>query len=314
MKRLGLDCNVLLAPMAGITDLPLRRIVRELGDFLVFSEMIASNAVVRHVARTCKMLDANDDSLTSVQIAGADPHIMAEAAKLSEDLGAKFIDINMGCPVKKIVKTYAGSALMKDLHLAAKIIENVVNSVKIPVTLKTRLGWSEQNKNASELAKIAEDLGIRMITIHGRTRSQLFTGHADWKAIKIVKKSIKIPLIANGDIKNMQDMQTCLLDSGADGVMIGRAAIHNPWILPQIAYGKMFSNIEKFAVIKRHLQYIEEFYDEQKSIVMCKKSLMHYCVNIQNAASIRKNITMIDSKIKVYELLKMLEEQYLNNE
>lgn len=296
--------------MAGVTDLPFRRIVRELGDFFVFSEMVASNAVIRNVARTKKMMDLNGDSMTSVQIVGADPTVMADAAKLSQDLGAKFIDINMGCPVKKVVKSYAGSALMKDINSAAKIIEKVVNGVSIPVSLKTRLGWSNEKQNVVELAKIAEELGIKMITVHGRTRAQLFTGKADWKAVIHVKNAVKIPVIVNGDIRTESDVKASLLASNADGVMIGRAAMHAPWILAQMKNGVEFANIQKVNIIKRHLSYVKEFYNTDKAVVICKKVLMQYCINIKNAANLRKQIVTIDDFNKVNEATKQLEELY----
>jgi tRNA-dihydrouridine synthase B len=230
-----LQSKILLAPMAGVTDQPFRRIIREFGNFLMFSEMIASNAVIRNVKKTFKMLKGTEDEYTSIQIVGSDPKIMAEAAKLSVDLGARFIDINMGCPVKKIVKSEAGSALMKDEKLATKIIKSVVKAVEVPVSLKMRLGWNHEHKNAREIAKIAEDSGIQMITVHGRTRSQLYSGKADWKAIGEVKEVIKtIPIIANGDIASIDNARKCLYESGADGLMIGRGALGSPWILKQI--------------------------------------------------------------------------------
>ena len=183
-----LKSRVILAPMAGVTDLPFRKIIREFGDFLMFSEMVASQAVIRNVMRTHKMMDNADDPLTSVQLVGAEPSVMADAVKLSCELGAKFLDINMGCPVKKIVKSDAGSALMKNEKLASEIIEAVVNAVPIPVTLKMRLGWDFEHKNAPIIARIAENAGIQMITIHGRTRSQLYSGNANWADIRAVKE------------------------------------------------------------------------------------------------------------------------------
>ena len=202
-----LQSRVILAPMAGLTDLPFRKIAREFGNFLMYGEMVASQAVIRNVKRTHKMMDIADDDLTSIQLVGADPAVMADAAKLAEDIGAKFLDINMGCPVKKIVKSEAGSALMKNEMLASKIINSVVHAVKIPVTLKIRLGWDHEHKNATTIAKIAENAGIQMIAVHGRTRSQLYSGKANWAEIKKVKESVNIPVIANGDITDIETAQ-----------------------------------------------------------------------------------------------------------
>lgn len=297
--RLGktlIPSSVFLAPMAGITDLPFRKIVRSFGDFMVFSEMIASNAVIQHVARSFKMLEGSDDPYSSVQIVGADPKVMAEAAILAENLGAKFIDINMGCPVKKIVKSEAGSALMKDEKLATAIIDAVIKAVKIPVTLKIRLGWDQHHKNAPRIAKIAEDLGIQLISVHARTRSQFFSGQADWKAIREVKEAVKIPVIANGDINSVEAARQSLEESQADGVMIGRGALGSPWLLLQVHNDLSgisidpISNSFKLETAKRHLQLIQKFYDKEQAILLGRKALMYYCKGIPNAASFRNLI------------------------
>ncbi len=316
MKRLILDTTelksrVILAPMAGVTDLPFRRIVREFGDFLMFSEMVASQAVIRNVQRTHKMMDNADDPLTSVQIVGADPKVMADAAKLSYDLGAKFLDINMGCPVKKIVKSDSGSALMKDEKLAARIIESVVSAVPISVTLKMRLGWDMDHKNAPSIARIAESLGIRMVTVHGRTRSQLYSGKANWTDIKLVKESVNIPVIANGDIVDIETAKQALEESEADGVMIGRGSLGQPWILKDIdeflKSGKIKkqprSSQEKFEIAMRHLNYMLEFYEGQTAIKLSRKVLMYYCHGTRNAAKYRQEINSIESTSAIFELL-----------
>jgi tRNA-dihydrouridine synthase B len=232
IKILG---NALLAPMSGVTDLPFRRLVKSFGAPLVISEMIASRAMILQTKESLKKCEKDHYQYPmSVQLAGCEPEIMAEAAKLNEDLGADIIDINFGCPVKKVVNSFAGSALMKDEDLATRIMEAVVNAVKIPVTMKMRLGWNYENLNAPSLAKKAQDVGIKMLTIHGRTRCQMYNGKANWQAISKVKDAVSIPVIANGDIKNYDDAKTALELSKADGVMIGRACYGKPWLISQI--------------------------------------------------------------------------------
>lgn len=308
LGKTELQSRVILAPMAGVTDLPFRKIVREFGNFLMFSEMIASEAMIRHVKRTHKMLEGTDDEFTSIQIVGADPKVMAEAAKLCEDLGARFLDINMGCPVKKIVKSDAGSALMKNEKLAQEIMESIVNSVKIPVTLKTRLGWDMDHQNAQTIAKIAESSGIQMITIHGRTRSQLYSGKANWGSVQKVKDAVKIPVIINGDIVDIETAKQALAESGGDGVMIGRGALGQPWLLSQIHDFIESGEIHlvpqnKFDIANRHFKYLFDFYEEGTAIKLSRKVLMHYCHGTYNAAKYRTQINSISEKTQVFEIL-----------
>ena len=299
--KLQVNSNFLLAPMSGVTDYPYREIVKKFKPGLVFSEMIASRALLAQNSKTMKMIKKTDNYLSAVQIAGCDPEVMVEASKICEDNGADIIDINMGCPVKKVVNGYAGSALMKDEILATKILESVSNSVKVPVTLKMRKGWDDNSLNAPKIAKIAENSGIKMITIHGRTRCQMYKGKSDWKFVKNVKSNVKIPVLVNGDITNKENLKQALKDSKADGVMIGRGSYGRPWIFEELCSNKnnfkINDNLKK-QIILNHLQLSLDHYGKEIGVKSFRKHLGWYSKSINNSNEFRLKINQcIDETI-----------------
>jgi tRNA-dihydrouridine synthase B len=290
-----IETPVILAPMTGVTDMPFRRIVKRYGAGLTVTEMIASQAAIRETRQSLqKMVWDPVEEPVSMQLAGCSPKEMAEAARLNEERGAAIIDINMGCPVKKVVNGEAGSALMRDLKLAASIIDATVKAVKVPVTLKMRMGWDHNSLNAPELARIAEDLGIRMITVHGRTRCQMYKGEADWAFIRKVKEAVSLPVIANGDINSIEDVDRALALSGADGVMIGRGAYGRPWLLKQAMYwlrtGERLpdpSVDEQYAVLAEQYEAMLGLYGEQIGVNCARKHVGWYTKGLHGSAEFR---------------------------
>jgi len=299
--RVGpLNCEtpVILAPMSGVSDMPFRRLVQRWGVDLTVSEMIASRAMVRAAGRSLRMADAGRERQPSaVQLAGCEPDVMAEAAKLNEDRGAALIDINMGCPVKKVVNGDAGSALMRDEVLAGRILSAVVEAVGIPVTLKMRTGWNDETRNAPRLARIAEDAGIRYVTVHGRTRCQFYKGHADWRFIGEVKAAVTIPVIGNGDVETIDDAARLLAESGADGVMIGRGAYGRPWFPNQVrhylATGERLPEpplAEQLATLLEHYADMLDYYGPDTGARIARKHIAWYSKGLPGSAEFRARV------------------------
>ncbi len=305
--------NLVLAPMAGITDRPFRQLCRSMGAGMAVSEMVSSNSLLWGSEKTKRRADhSGEPDPRSVQIMGADPKMMAEAARYNADNGAQIIDINMGCPAKKVCNVAAGSALMRDEKLVAAILEAVVGAVDVPVTLKIRTGWDRDNRNALNVAHIAQEAGIQSLAIHGRTRADAYRGEAEYETIAEVKSRISIPVIANGDITNPEKARLVLEQTGVDALMIGRAAQGRPWIFREI--GHYLATGEKLPepsieevrdILSGHLHNLYEFYGEHTGVLMARKHISWYSKGQRAGGAFRDAVNRVDN---AEDQLRMVEE------
>ncbi|HEX4781259.1 MAG TPA: tRNA dihydrouridine synthase DusB [Usitatibacter sp.] len=295
--------NLVVAPMAGVTDRPFRSLCKKMGAGMAVSEMVASNSLLWGSEKTIRRGNHEGEVEPKVvQIAGADPAMMAEAAKYNVDKGADIIDINMGCPAKKICNVYAGSALLRDEPLVAKIVSAVVRAVDVPVTLKIRTGWDKQNRNALAIARIAEENGVRSLAMHGRTRACMYTGDAEYDTIRAVKRSVSIPVIANGDVTTPEKAKFVLEYTGADAVMIGRAAQGRPWIFREIAHyletGTHLAAphpLEIREVLAEHLDDLYGFYGKERGTRVARKHISWYTKGLKNSAVFRARMNTLET-------------------
>lgn len=298
-----LDNPVILAPMAGVTDRPFRTLCKKLGAGLTVSEMLSSNPRVWDSRKSRQRMDHHGEpGVRSVQIAGADPALMAKAAQVNVANGAQIIDINMGCPAKKVNKKLAGSALMQNPTLVGEILTAVVNAVDVPVTLKMRTGWNTENRNAVEIARIAEDAGVQALAVHGRTRACMYRGEAEYQTIAQVKQAIKIPVIANGDITSAVKARQVLHETGADAIMVGRGAQGNPWLFREINHyldtGELLPSPERQEVkqvMLEHLENLYRFYGDHLGVRIARKHVGWYVNHHHEAEDFRRDFNRLDS-------------------
>ncbi|MEL0659806.1 tRNA dihydrouridine synthase DusB [Psychromonas arctica] len=311
-----LDNNLILAPMAGVTDRPFRELCRKQGAGLAVSEMLSSNPRVWNSTKSKLRMDYHDESgIRSVQIAGAEPLAMANAARLTVQLGAQIVDINMGCPAKKVNKKKAGSALLPHPELVKAILESVVDAVDVPVTLKIRTGWDPENRNGLEIAQIAEQSGIQALSVHGRTRQCLFKGEAEYDTIKTIKESISIPVIANGDITSVEKAKYVLDHTGADAIMIGRGAQGAPWIFNEInhylntgQYAQRLAQMEITEILLNHVQALHGFYGDVMGPRIARKHVGWYLQEQDRLGNFKRKFNAIESSSEQLNAL----ETYLN--
>lgn len=295
--------QLILAPMAGVTDRPFRQLCRRLGAGLVVAEMLTSDVRLWNSRKSSlRMIHQGDPEPRSVQIAGGDPQMLAEAARANVQLGAQIIDINMGCPAKKVCNKAAGSALMKDEALVAEILHSVVSAVDVPVTLKIRTGWDRQNKNGVTVARIAEDAGIQALAVHGRTRADLYTGEAEYDTIAAIKQAVSIPVFANGDIDSPRKARDVLAHTGADALLIGRAAQGRPWIFREIVHfletgeplpAPQLGEVEQ--ILLEHLSALHAFYGEHMGIRIARKHVGWYLASLPGARDFRGQFNRLES-------------------
>ncbi len=300
-----IDVPLVLAPMAGITDLPFRKVCKPFGVGLVVTEMIASRAIDKSIKvgreRTERMAELDDgEHPASIQIAGSDSGYVADAARWAVDHGADFVDINMGCPVKKICKQTAGSAMLKDEKLVARVIEAVVSAVEVPVTLKIRTGWDEPSKNVANIARIAEQCGIQMLTVHGRTRAQMFQGHANWEDIGIAKDAVSIPVIGNGDVVDGESAKEMIRISNCDGVMVGRAVQGNPWVLGEVYAALMGlaqpappTPEQRWAIVIEHMRHLADHHGVRSASKLARKHVIWYSKGLRGSADFRSHFQVM---------------------